>query len=162
LGFAAPIFAALLVIAASALGRWITAMANCLVRYGAVVCDADVVQARVGSLTPPGTESPWPVIAVCVGLLAAGMAMARFIDMNKFSLHGMYRARLIRAYLGASRIVGDRSPDPFTGFDEADNLYMKDLWPGSQTASSPESIGAVRPPVHVINFALNLVSGDNL
>lgn len=162
LGFAAPIFAALLVIAASALGGWLTGMTNCLVRYGEPVCDADVQQARVGSLTPPGTESPWTVIALCAGLLAAGMLMARFIDMNKFSLHGMYRARLIRAYLGASRIVGDRSPDPFTGFDEADNLYMKDLWPGSPTASSPESIGAVRPPVHVINFALNLVSGDNL
>jgi hypothetical protein len=162
LGFAAPIFAALLVIAASALGGWLTGITNCLVRYRVAMCDAEVVQARVGGLTQPGTESPWPVIALCAGLLAAGMLMARFIDMNKFSLHGMYRARLIRAYLGASRIVGDRAPDPFTGFDEADNLYMKDLWPGSQSASSPESIGAVRPPVHVINFALNLVSGDNL
>jgi len=38
----------------------------------------------------------------------------------------MYRDRLIRAYLGASN--PDRAPNPFTGFDERDNLKMADLW----------------------------------
>ena len=34
--------------------------------------------------------------------------MARFININRFLLHAMYRNRLIRAYLGASRAQIDR------------------------------------------------------
>lgn len=57
-----------------------------------------------------------------------GFEMSRLLNLNKFSLHGMYRDRLIRAYLGASR--GDkRSPDPFTGFDPLDNIFMHKLRP---------------------------------
>ena len=36
------------------------------------------------------------------GSSAFGWLMARYININKFSLQGMYRNRLIRAYLGAS------------------------------------------------------------
>ena len=45
-----------------------------------------------------------------------------FINVNSFSLHGMYKQRLIRAYLGASN--AHRHPHPFTGFDENDNMTM--------------------------------------
>lgn len=75
------------------------------------------------------------------------------INMNMFSLHSLYRSRLIRAYLGASRPEGARRPDPFTGFDESDNLYMRDLAGKKQAATRP---------FHVVNMALNLVSGHNL
>ncbi|CAN5533389.1 hypothetical protein BH18VER2_BH18VER2_01030 [soil metagenome] len=34
-------------------------------------------------------------------LAASGLGMAFIINANKFSLHAMYRDRLIRAYLGA-------------------------------------------------------------
>jgi hypothetical protein len=37
-----------------------------------------------------------------LGLLGFGVAMAYTIDPNRFSLHAVYRDRLIRAYLGAS------------------------------------------------------------
>jgi len=37
-----------------------------------------------------------------VVFFAMSRAMAGFININKFSLHDMYRNRLIRAYLGAS------------------------------------------------------------
>ena len=40
-------------------------------------------------------------------------------------MQGLYRNRLIRAYLGASRY--SRDPDRFTGFDENDNLQMFQL-----------------------------------
>jgi hypothetical protein len=56
------------------------------------------------------------VIPFAALLLLAGIAMARLINANKFSLHGMYRERLIHAYLGASN--SDRKENPFTGFDE--------------------------------------------
>jgi uncharacterized membrane protein YhdT len=73
--------------------------------------------------------------------------MAKFIDINKFSLQAMYRSRLIRAYLGAS------NPKPeinkFTGFDQNDNYHMKDLTPSLK-------------PFHVVNMALNLVAGERL
>jgi Patatin-like phospholipase len=58
-----------------------------------------------------------------------GWLAAKYINTNKFSHHAMYRNRIIRAYLGASRRTRDRHPDPFTGFDPADNLSMCDLRP---------------------------------
>jgi hypothetical protein len=57
-----------------------------------------------------------------VAILASGS-----VNINKFSLHGAYRDRLIRAYLGASRVEKERKPNPFTGFDENDNLQMQHL-----------------------------------
>src|SRR5438105_10275002 len=53
--------------------------------------------------------------------------MAWLIYMTKFSVHGMYRARLVRACLGARRV--NRDPDPFTGFDAMDNVRMYKLRP---------------------------------
>jgi hypothetical protein len=73
------------------------------------------------------------------GILGAAMGaviLSRFISVNRFSMHGLYRNRLIRAYLGASRYT--RDPDGFTGFDPHDNLQMYELrpellWPTSFT-----------------------------
>ena len=70
-------------------------------------------------------------------VLAIGaIILSRFISVNRFSMHGLYRNRLIRAYLGASRYA--RDPDGFTGFDPHDNLQMYELrpellWPTSFT-----------------------------
>jgi hypothetical protein len=60
-------------------------------------------------------------------MLCVGWFFSRYINTNKFSHHAMYRNRLIRAYLGASH--GERSPNPFTGFDPADNISMYELRP---------------------------------
>ena len=46
--------------------------------------------------------SPALAAAIFTALLAISWVMARYININTFSLHGMYRDRLIRAYLGAS------------------------------------------------------------
>jgi patatin-like phospholipase len=88
------------------------------------------------------------VLGLSAGLLALSGLMGSFVDINRFSLHAAYRDRLIRAYLGASRSPGTRKPNPFTGFDEADNLAMRDLAPNR--------------PLHVVNVALNLVHGEKL
>jgi len=93
----------------------------------------------------------WLVIPFAALLLLAGFAMARLINANKFSLHGMYRDRLIRAYLGASN--SNRKENPFTGFDENDNIKMRDLW------LQEKFNGKLMP---VVNIALNLVSGEKL
>ena len=74
----------------------------------------------------------WIVAGVAVALTALGLLMAWFINTNRFSLHAMYRNRLIRAYLGASNT--DRHANPFTGFDDNDNLQLHELWPRSSAA----------------------------
>ena len=68
-----------------------------------------------------------------------GIAAGQFINVNQFSLHGMYRSRLIRAYLGASRFR--RRPNPFTGFDPLDNLQMHELRPELLDVGSFVSLG---------------------
>ena len=105
---------------------------------------------RVASLWPPMLKPMGDATAHTLWLLvlyaAICLTASYFINVNKFSLHAMYRQRLIRAYLGASNT--SRSPHPFTGFDERDNLSMCELSPSK--------------PLHVVNMALNLVRGENL
>lgn len=90
-------------------------------------------------------------LVVLVTLAAAGLVLSLRIDTNRFSLHGMYRARLIRAFLGASRTAQRRDPNRFSGFDERDDIALADLWRRDRPA-----------PFHVVNVALNLVSRDDL
>lgn len=81
---------------------------------------------------------------------SAGIALLAnwAINVNLFSLHGMYRMRLMRAFLGASNT--QRYPDSFTQFDPNDTPHEIEL---------PKSAGA---PLHLINTTLNLVGTKNL
>jgi hypothetical protein len=101
----------------------------------------------------------WIVAGVAVALAALGLLMAWFINTNRFSLHAMYRNRLIRAYLGASNT--DRHANPFTGFDDDDNLQLHELWPRSSAAPAGAPVTR-RKLLHVVNMALNLVHGERL
>ena len=89
-----------------------------------------------------------PALAGLGFFVAITLVLSPFINANTFSLHAMYRARLIRAYLGASNAA--RKANPFTNFDPADNFPMH---------SAPCSAGA---PLHVANMCLNLVAGRKL
>jgi hypothetical protein len=82
-------------------------------------------------------------------LLVLGFLTGRLINTNKFSLHYLWRNRIIRAYLGASNL--NRRPNLFTGFDRNDNIRMHELIPTGH-----------KKLLHVLNFALNLVSGEKL
>lgn len=106
--------------------------------------------ARFGLPTAPANAA-----ALALTLLLVGSLASRLIDVNKFSLHAMYRARLIRTYLGASRSAGTRKPNPFTGFDPTDNINMHCLCDGVPHSLQP-------PPIHVLNLALNLTAGSKL
>ncbi|MEN3384485.1 MAG: hypothetical protein V7608_4529 [Hyphomicrobiales bacterium] len=92
----------------------------------------------------------WLVICVAVVAVVAFFAW-RDVNINRFSAHSIYRNRLIRAYLGASN--PKRAPNPFTGFDEDDNIRMRQLWPAKKGAWQP---------FHVVNIALNLVNSKRL
>jgi hypothetical protein len=83
-------------------------------------------------------------------LLLGALLMGLIVNVNRFSLHGFYRNRLVRAYLGASN--HKRKPDPFTGFDAADNLRMHKLRPAS---------GAQRL-LPLINVTLNMLRNGKL
>jgi hypothetical protein len=67
------------------------------------------------------------LVALVVVALAVSFAMGLVVNINKFSLHSMYRDRLVRAYLGASRSGRERRPNPFTGLDEQDNIQVQEL-----------------------------------
>ena len=92
--------------------------------------------------TPPPQALALVLLPILFSLLASW-----FIGVNRFSMHALYRDRIIRAYLGASN--KDRNPNPFTGFDPRDNIPMKELL-------------SLQRPMHVVNMALNLVAGEKL
>ena len=122
-----------------------------------------IVGAAVTWLGARGGSTPGAVLLIGALLLSLGALLSMLIDVNKFSLHAMYRARLIRAYLAASRRPGTRYPNPFTGFDPADNLNMHclcDNVPQTDRVHAPGSHD--KPPIHVLNLALNLTSANNL
>jgi hypothetical protein len=65
----------------------------------------------------------------------------------------MYRNRLIRAYLGASR-NDERRPNLFTGFDPNDNFQLDTL--------CDSDTGKVQRPLHLLGMALNVSAGARL
>jgi len=95
-----------------------------------------------------GASLPEDLLAF-VGLLAVGVGLGRVISINQFSLHGMYRNRLVRTFLGVSREKTERHPSAFTGFDAADDIPFARV----------QELG---PPLHVVNTTLNLVADNQL
>ncbi len=98
-------------------------------------------------------RTPLAAIAAAIAFVAI---VSYFVNVNRFSAHGLYRNRLIRAFLGSARgpeaIFGDTA-DPFTGFDRNDNVWVRDL-------VMPKEKGKTRL-FPVINMALNMVAGAN-
>ena len=75
-------------------------------------------------------QAPLNVVAASVAALGLFVGLASLaINLNKFSLHAAYRIRIVRTFLGASR-GNNREPNPFTGFDPADDMQMHELQPG--------------------------------
>lgn len=100
-------------------------------------------------------------------MAALSVFMGWLINTNRFSLHYLWRNRIIRAYLGASREV--RNPNLFTGFDTDDNVPMYKLRPDQPGAPppTPESTEEKPPPqskklLHILNIALNLTGSSKL
>jgi hypothetical protein len=120
---------------------------------------------------------PWQLVAGAMALaFALTWLLSLRIDINVFSLHGMYANRLVRCYLGAS--VERRKPNPFSGLSASDDLQLRAvqrsidgrnmlvhaLADGVIAGKDPVAKKpAVYPgPYHLINTAINLVAGGNL
>jgi predicted acylesterase/phospholipase RssA len=110
-----------------------------------------------GSFTIPGSlatslaelgEVGWERCLVILGTLGAvALLLSWRIDVNEFSMNLLYRHRLVRAFLGASR---RRTADAFTDFDPGDDLPLA------------ADDGVVKRPYHLINTTLNLASRQRL
>ncbi len=72
------------------------------------------------SFLPGFLQPAWLVCLLAILLVVFGWR----VDINEFSMHGFYRNRLARCYLGAS--LDPRHPDPFTGFDEQGEVASGD------------------------------------
>jgi hypothetical protein len=101
----------------------------------------------------------WLVLIGLVPAIIVACTASYCVNINRFSLHALYRNRLVRAYLGATR--QKRSPDKLTGFDGEDNLPSHKLWP-------PKSRVPNKPATntfclfHVVNITLNVVKSTRL
>jgi len=96
----------------------------------------------------PGVSAHWLIVLV-LGLLLYFFSGA--IQVNRFSLNGLYRNRLARAFPGGAR--PERKPNPFTGFDPEDNIRLHQLIPerGGRAVLYP-----------IINVTLNVTHAENL
>ena len=122
------------------------------------------------------TEIEWIVGAAIAAAIVLTWLVSLRVDVNVFSLNGMYANRLVRCYLGAS--VSDRKPNRFSGLSARDDLQLKvepraigglhmlvhPLADGLKAGGDPEGQKPVvyPGPYHLINTAINLVAGGNL
>jgi len=151
LAIAAPLFAAILIVMASALLDEVI--------FGQPLADTDAVNAPAATSDWPDWAGGWWLpIAIVIAFGAAAIA-SWAVNVNRFSLHAMYRNRLIRGFLGASHI-DKRKPNRFTDFDYEDNPHMSQLWPPEEVWETTR--GKDWQPFHIINIALNIVSTKRL
>jgi hypothetical protein len=110
---------------------------------------AQVKQLLDTQSTYCGVKRP---VADLLVLAAIVLLFGLCVDINKFSLHNMYKNRLIRCYLGASNTR--RNQQQFTGLDEGDDFALRAMG-GSDKAP-------LQRPFHILNTALNISQGSNL
>jgi len=87
------------------------------------------------------------------------------IDVNEFSMHGFYRNRLARCYLGATD--PDRIPDPFTHFDDREagshkNMIVSNLLPAKFGGAKCKGVALYDGPFPIFCSTVNLTFGEDL
>src|SRR5262249_28634998 len=141
LAIATPLFLIILAIGVSVLMDYVL-LGHPLLESPLIGGDAETARSR--------WEWRWLWIGRAVIRVVVSFAWSH-VNINRFSIHALYRNRLIRAYLGASNPA--RTPNPFTGFDDNDNIKVAMLWPGRPGSWQP---------FHVVNMALNVVASSRL
>lgn len=110
------------------------------------------LQINVASAWPDWKDEqpmwlPLALQLLVAAILCIGVVTFQHVNVNRFSLHAVYRNRLTRAFLGSAR--NTREQDPFTGFDPQDNT------PLSSFGDTGDSL------FPVINTTLNITAGTN-
>jgi hypothetical protein len=171
LGIAAPIFAGALVILISALLDKLllgtSLLQSNLMGSNAFCINPDdpprlLIRPLCVDIYAQRKDELMLLLAGLLIIILIGWIASRSVNINRFSLHSLYRNRLIRAFLGATN--QPRNPDPFTGFDVDDNLRMHQLWPAKDpvTGEWPRPTKADWRPFHLVNMTLNIVSSKKL
>jgi hypothetical protein len=108
----------------------------------------NVKQSAAAALAA-GTQQ-WSIGLLPPALVLVTIAASLLINVNRFSLHGTYRNRLTRAFLGASRLATDRerTRNRFTDFDSADTPLIADLMGAQQGAAGRRLAAAPRRQRH--------------
>jgi hypothetical protein len=133
-----------------------------------------IAGGNVGPVLTPnaGAVPPYELSLVLMCAVTGMLAwlLSWRVDLNEFSLHALYRNRLVRCYLGASN--EQRSAHPFTGFDSNDDLPIAPADASHRglgqapTSALPPTDAPPEParirPYPIFNCALNLVGGKNL
>jgi hypothetical protein len=99
----------------------------------------------------------WRKVILLAGAMFASfigaLAASRVININRFSLHDVYRLRLMQEFLGAANPEHDQREDGYTQFTHSDDEELADLW------SPPPRSRCLYP---LINRTLNLVRSNRL
>ena len=137
---AAPIFGLFLIIL-------ISHGISLLVERTQGLAGAKIGDFSAASVMPQNAFFYWLFWFAAFGLTV--WQMGYLVNINKFSLHAMYRERLISAYLGASRTDKRlETANSFTDLDGTANVEMHKL--------------SRQKPFHVVNMTLNLGKSNNL
>ena len=97
----------------------------------------------------PQVYFPQAIVGFIGVALASVIGLGWLVDPNYLSLHSFYRARLVRAYLGASNEA--RLDSEITEAVDGDDLQLASVGAGLRPA-----------PYHLVNTTLNLVAGRDL
>ncbi len=126
-------------------------------------CPGSALPAPAPSCRPTPHSVPiLLMLGLQAGLALLLLAAARIlcIDNNRFTLHAVYRNRLVRGFLGAARDPHNpatrRDPEPVTGFDPNDDLRLAALLQ-RDAAGAP----LARPLFPVVNIAVNVTRTAN-
>ena len=133
--------------------------------HGLCCADSAVSFARLvnhyWSLMYPASPHWLALLLVFVILF---MIFASRIDINEFSMQNFYKNRLVRAYLGASRIRQHRWPNAFTTFDPDDDIPLSRLTKDDKTRNADANSdcwSGFNGPFPIINTALNITRGED-
>ena len=135
--------------------QWLPSVLSVVFAVGVLGCSSSLVQEGLGSLASWWRPTPgaWlPALGMQLGLAAMLLSLAYCfgrVNVNRYSMHALYRNRLTRAFLGSAR--RQRQPDPFTGFDPADSPRLMEF--------AQATAGQRLFPV--INMTLNVTTSSN-
>jgi hypothetical protein len=152
----ALVFSCALIALTWQVGSGQTDKAQYLLAYAAAVSTVLLAMAYGGWIPPtpaPQTPSTVPLWAIAVAMLTSAgawtLAFGWSTDPNNLSMHAFYRARLVRAYLGASNLDRRNSQALIDDAVTGDDVRLHELQNTSRGA-----------PYHLVNATLNL-SGDS-
>jgi hypothetical protein len=101
------------------------------------------------------------IIGLSLAFLLLSSLVSFFVNVNWFSLHAMYRNRLVKTFLGASNVgsVANEKRNAFDGFSEGDNIAMSELVASINRERDNRDSCRLYP---VLNMSLNVLASKNL